>query len=156
VPIYVELNENRQALILGYLMCPEFDEPKKVRFLVDTGASTTTILPVDVFKLGIECNALVRSSRPCTTANGAAAYPFQLPSAVVYLPRNDESGDFDEIPLPFVLCMPFPPLPNKHTMNQPPYPTFSVLGMDVLKRYKYWVFTDKYLMLKENMTSNSL
>jgi len=78
-----------------------------VDFLIDSGASYTTLLPYDAVRLGISFNILSDFPKPCCTATGLLAFPKVLPDVELHLDRNDGNPNSEEIfVLPFIHCMP--------------------------------------------------
>ena len=59
-------------------MCSQFNTPKPIHLIIDTGSSNTTLLSDDVTRLSINCTILQSSPIPSLTASGTII-PFLLP-----------------------------------------------------------------------------
>lgn len=130
--------QNRHAKIIGSLKCSQFNILKTVDFLIDSGASYTTLLPYDAVRLGISFNILSDFPKPCCTATGLLAFPKVLPDVELHLDRNDGNPNSEEIfVLPFIHCMPPPKRRKRQAIPQREI-TYSLLGMDVLSNFLNW------------------
>jgi hypothetical protein len=146
--IVAKLDDWHHAYILSYVWCSQFDKPKPVSFVVDTGCTITTILNDDATRLGINCSDL-NSANPVSTANGNVV-PYVLPKVILiywaHLGLFDlkyalKGTELDEIHChaPTNPCL----LTQQRMAN-----ACSLLGMDFLKKFKKWRFTDKELILR--------
>ncbi|HLE75909.1 MAG TPA: hypothetical protein VI864_07710 [Candidatus Bathyarchaeia archaeon] len=128
------------AKIIGSLKCSQFSDLRTLEFVVDSGATFTTLLPYHVLSLGIDCSDLSRTTRPCYSANGDPMYPYELPKVELHLDKNDGKTNGVEIfVLPLIHCMPPPPRDPQQEPQQFRI-TNSLLGMDVLKIFKNWIW----------------
>jgi hypothetical protein len=146
------LDDNRHARLVGQLECSLFQQPQYVNFLIDTGSTTTTLLGIDILRLGINCGQLPLSSLQVQTANGNVN-PHELRNVrITFLVRsglfNRRNGTLT-FPLTHINC-----LPNSTQQILIPSPTltlhhsYSLLGMDVLKFYPKWYFKERELVLE--------
>lgn len=134
------LPPNRHAQVIGTLKCPHLHNAKteNIIFFVDSGSSITTLLPFDVYKLGINYDALRYSKEACTTATGERVFPKTLPNVGLTLNTHDAKGNSKEdiFVLDYIHCMK-PPAPLDRTLPTEVF-TYSLLGMDVLHNFKDW------------------
>lgn len=143
------LDDYRHAHIIGYLLCPQFSEPKPIHFLIDTGCTTTTILSDDVTRLNINCSNLSLCSSPTSTAN-SQVYPYLLPNIGIILKVKHAIFNLREgfriFRLDYIHCMSptNPQLLTQHRIIS----AYSLLGMDVLGIFKKWQYTNRELILK--------
>jgi predicted aspartyl protease len=143
------LDSNRHGHLIGLINCSQFTQPKPIHFIVDTGSSNTTLLSDDVTRLAINCNGLQLSSIECITANGIIR-PYLLPS--VELTFATFQGWFNRkfslttFSLRSINCM--PPTHPQFLTQQRIMRSCSLLGMDVLRLFKKWQFTENKLILK--------
>ncbi len=97
--------------------------------MVDTGATTSTILDGDCARLGLNCEELEISDVPTETV-GAKIYPYKLPDvAFIFIDTKNELRP--EILESIDVIEP---------TDESPRPYFSILGMDIIKRYKRFVY----------------
>jgi len=149
VRLIANLDKNRHGSIIGHIFCSQFSAPRPIRFVVDTGCSTTTLLSDDVTRLAINCKDLKKASTPCSTANGLVV-PYVLLDVIVFL--EVESGwlnrkkELVAFNLPKVNCM-LPTRPKLMTSKRIQH-AFSLMGMDFLDFFRKWRFTDSELILE--------
>lgn len=136
MPVIADVDKEKTAIILGYLTCPYFSGLKPINFIVDSGANITTILPLDVLTLKIDCSRLKKAKTPCTTAKGEI-YPYILPKVQVHLKCNDGKRDsFEIFSLRQIHCLD-PSDFQKRDSFMVKFP-FSLLGMDILGFFGHW------------------
>jgi predicted aspartyl protease len=128
-------------------MCNQFQEPKPVHFIVDTGCTITTILSDNTTLLGLNCSGL-KSASSVTTANGNVT-PYILPGVLLIYETysgflNSKNTERYQITRNF--CQ--PPTNSKLITQQKLANTFSLLGMDFLQKFKHWKFNDTHLILQ--------
>lgn len=117
------------ASLIGSLKLSPFDSALyKVRFLVDCGASRTTLSPYHVLALGIDWMSLPKSRYGCTLADGSVIYPKMLANVELHL--SNQGGELI-FQLPYINAM---PPPKSRVIEQ----TSSLLGMDVLCNFTEW------------------
>ncbi len=142
-----DLGPNRHAHVIGLVHCSQFQQPKPVHFVIDTGCSITTLLGDDVTRLSINCHGLQKTS--CNTANGTVN-PYLLPQVDVILPI--QHGFFGRqvrlttFRLNHIQCN--PPTSPQPTANPFPMQSVSLLGMDILSFFRNWKYTRNKLIMK--------
>jgi hypothetical protein len=121
------------ASLIGSLKLSPFDKGlQEVRFLVDCGASRTTLSPYHVLALGIDWMRLPKSRYGCTLADGSVIYPKMLANVEIHVSKRDgKSGGELVFQLPYINAM---PPPKSRVIEQ----TSSLLGMDVLCNFVDW------------------
>ena len=121
-----------------------------------SGSVTTTILPLEVLKLGIDCDKLNRGNRPLTTAKGEV-FPYILPNVQLNIECECNDGKKDSLeifPLKKIHCIkPRTSQKAKADPNQLFRHTFNLLGMDVLQYFKKWIwdFENRTLTLYQDV-----
>lgn len=141
-----QVDKQKQAYLTGYVSCSQYDGFKPVKFYIDTGSTFTTLLSVDIVKLGIDWRSLDQTEYECITGSGPA-YPYALPNVVVGLRTlRGKKEKLTLFPLKYIHLLP-PDDPTKIVPAQYEF-AFSLLGMDVLYNFKHWHFVDKILLLK--------
>ena len=143
-----KLDKNYHAHLVAYFWCSQFEDPKAVSFFIDSGCTTTTILNDDATLLGINCSNLNPADCQVTTANGNVI-PYEIPNVILLFKAQygmfNLSRGFKGTELSKVHChSPTNPLlltPQRKNNS------FSLLGMDFLRKFKKWKFTDKELIL---------
>jgi len=114
-----QLNDNTFQILKandGHFYTDLLINQKLVDFLIDTGASTTTLTADDAKKVGISVSRL-QFSKPIQTANGIAMFANHSVESVKWL--NQELG-------PRVLSI------SNNGLNQ------SLLGMDIIKNFDHF------------------
>lgn len=145
--VVAKLDKNYHAQLMVYFWCSQFDDPKAVNFFIDTGCTTTTILNDDATLLGIDCSAL-NAGCSVSTANGNVV-PYEIPEVILIFQARyglfNLSKSLKGTKLTKVHChVPTNPLlltPQRRDN------AFSLLGMDFLRKFKKWKFTEKELIL---------
>lgn len=137
--IIADLDENNQAYLLGFVYCSQLREARQVRFYVDTGSTVTTLLDIDVVRLGLKWQGLEQTK--CDTAAGVI-YPYILPRVTVFLKNIvDSKVILNAYPLKTIHLIP-PEDPTKIVPIQYEF-CFSLLGMDVLEKFSDLKFNFK-------------
>ena len=108
--------------IEGQLFIPRFRVRSNVSFLVDTGADSTTLLPSDALKLGLNYGDLVRNPNP-TIGIGGRSHNF-LEEAVIAFTATGTAAFYYRIQLEIVEY-------DDDLMMLP-----SLLGRDVLRNWR--------------------
>jgi hypothetical protein len=144
--LIADLNENNHGYVLGYILCSQLKKERRVLFYLDTCSSKTTLLDIDIVRLGFDWRNLNRAT--CSTAVGEAC-PFVLQDVTLRLEiLNNGEKILYPFPLEFIHLLP----PDDPTTIVPVQYVFaySLLGMDVLKNFKTWKFEyqDKKLILE--------
>lgn len=134
--IIAELDEHKQPYLLGYILCSQLDTPRKVLFYLDTGSTVTTLLDIDIVRLGLNWRNLEQTE--CDTAVGIAC-PYVLPSATILL-KSIDNNEIALNPFPLDIIHLLPP-DDPTTVTPVEYEfAFSLLGMDILQKFKTWKF----------------
>lgn len=145
--IIARLDEIGHAHIFASVHCPQFSNPKPIHLIVDTGCSKTTLLSDDVTRLGINCTNLLQAP-PTTTANGQII-PYILPEVTlildVYYGWLNRRNELRDVRFQTMNCNP-PTQPHLMTPQRIDR-ACSVLGMDFLRLFPKWRFTDDSLYL---------
>lgn len=141
-----KLDDDCHAYLTALFWCSQFEQPKSVNFLIDSGCTTTTILNDDAAFLGIDCSAL-HSSCAVTTANGSVR-PYQLPEAILIFTvkkgfLNMAEGYWGTKLLDIHCYAPTNPLLVSQYNQYQKENSFSLLGMDFLKKFRTLKFKYK-------------
>jgi hypothetical protein len=129
--IFLNLDGEKQPYLLGYIFCSQLKEPQQITLYLDTGSNVTTLLDIDVVKLGLKWRGLKQTE--CTTAVGTA-YPYVMRNAIVFL-RDVEKDKTSYIPFKLKQIHLMPPddplsiVPVQYDFG------FSLLGLDVLQKF---------------------
>jgi hypothetical protein len=133
--VFFELDEDDQPYLNGFLLCNQLDKLRQVRFYLDTGSTVTTLLDIDIVRLGLKWKNLGQTI--CITATGTAE-PYVLPKATIYLKAliddNGEEIKLKSFDLEKIHLMP-PEDPSSIIPVQYEF-GFSLLGLDILKMFK--------------------
>lgn len=140
--------EIKHAYIIGSIKYDPFAEDlHEVKFLIDSGASRTTLSPYDVLALNIDWKRLHNSPFGCTIADGSKVYPKMLPNVEIHINRRDGKPHSESVfELAFIHVMPIP-------KGKPMEKSSSILGMDVLNNFSgwQWDYANKFLYLNPNL-----
>jgi hypothetical protein len=93
--------------------------------MLDTGATTTTILDGDCERLGLNCSNLSRTVEP-TSIVGSVIYPYILLDVGFIF--KDTRDTLHAIQLPLVEVI--------EQTKDSPRPPFSLMGVDLVKKFK--------------------
>ena len=157
------LDKFKHAHLYGLLDCKEFEDPKRIHFVIDTGCTTTTILGSDTERLEIQWRRL-RYSNPTETAT-ATVRPRKLQNPDVIFQTQNNNGEL--IPRAFTFeKIDVMPSPQENlivkilnwlegmitglitpTSNPSDHLSHSLLGMDFLQQFKHWEYADAELIL---------
>jgi predicted aspartyl protease len=141
------LDGRKHAFIVGSISCSQLNEPKLIRFLVDTGASLSTVLSYDTLRLGLDCSKLKPSDCSFSTANGRRS-AYQLDDVEITLNTNDEPVGRGTVTFSLKGMPCFAP-PSTIDASVVAEETYSLLGMDILFLFKKWTYTDNVLILED-------
>ena len=144
--VIAEIDDGYQAYLMGYIACSQLSGARPVRFYIDTGSTITTLLGIDIVKLGLKWSTL-RLTR-CDTAIGPAE-PYILPSVTILLKQwKDHEQELIAYNLKSINLLP-PDDPTKVFPVEYDF-AFSLLGMDVLKNFNVWTWkhSEKQLLLE--------
>ena len=147
--VIAELDEHRHAYIFGYVSSVAVSNIERLRFIVDTGSTYTTILSQDTYRLGVDYRKLQKASCWSDTAKGLIL-PYELPNVTLRLEKSLGSrARVEAFSLKFVHCLPPPDDLNKlHPLSL--MHSYSLLGMDVLQFFRNWQYTDTTLILRSS------
>ena len=158
------LNPYKHSYILGFLYFNQFTEPKRLLFVVDTGCTTTTITPNETSRLGINCRSLEPSILTVTATKKTRPYCIR-DAVIVFHVQDDPDGEIRSQEFEFEKIDVLPPpkiniifkflnfLKNwinnirGHEIEIQDRLSPNLLGMDFLKRFRYWMFTEIELIL---------
>jgi len=148
VKVIANLDEHYHPYLTGSLSCSQYEGFKHVQFYLDTASTCTTLLEKDIIMLGIDWSGLNQSKWGSMTAKGPI-YPFELPNVIIGLRTlDDEKKSLKQFPLKVIHLLP----PDDPTSIFPVQYVFSysLLGIDVLKKFKhwYWNLKDRELILE--------
>lgn len=115
------------AYITAVLKIPNLNITQKIEFLIDTGATKTTILDKDAISAGIPYNRLIRPKHPLLGVGGLVA-TYIAKNAGIYF-RADDDSEHKEL-LRELLVVKHARV-NHNIMRIP-----SVLGRDILNKYR--------------------
>ena len=105
-------------------ICGQLEEPTTILLMLDTGATTSTILDGDCERLGLNCKELSKTDEP-TRIVGAEIYPHVLPDvAFVFI---DNKRKLRGIRLESVEVI--------EQTEDSPRPFFSLMGLDIVKQF---------------------
>ena len=144
--------ESFHAYIDGYLVCPILPRPQLIRFMLDTGCTSTTILQDDAIRLGLDCSRLQRMGSVRTASGNVETRC--LTEVTLYLPARRWPLNIREGFLgkhyPMMCVMP----PDEAYRAEHPTPdlsgSHSLLGMDLLLQFHKWEIRRNKLFLSSN------
>lgn len=135
------------AKIIGTLSCKQLAGLRDTEFLIDSGATKTTISPFQaVVFLSIDTDHLPTAPNVCSIANGTNIRPKMLQEVELRINKRDGKPNSEWIfVLPYILVMPV-------HKSKPLVKANSLLGMDVLRNFPYWQwdFANNFLYLNEH------
>jgi len=112
--------------------------PAPIVFLVDLGATTTTILEGDCVRLGIDCDRLEKVPEP-TVVPGGRTEPHILRDVILIFETKE--GEFQFERLDKIDVIP----PKADSILLP----FSLLGIDIISRFKLTYSKNEGLTLEK-------
>jgi len=119
------LEDDGHAYIQAYIASPHIKRISPIVFLVDLGATITTILEGDCVRLGIDCDHLEKASKPAVIPGGRADTYVLRDVIIIFETREGELG-FERLDKIDVIP------PKADSLILP----FSLLGIDILSRFK--------------------
>lgn len=147
--IIADLDENGHGHIYALIWCSQFSGPKPTHLIVDTGSTITTLLGDDVTRLSINCANLRLAHSQSVTASGPVT-PYLLPYVDLgievqygWFNRNQRLWRFR---FQAIHCM--PPTHPQFMSHQRIAHAYSLLGMDFLRLFKKWRYTDTKLIME--------
>jgi len=132
------LEDDGHAYVHAFIVCPQIKRIAPIVFLVDLGATTTTILEGDCIRLGIDCDHLERAPGP-TVVPGGRTETYILRD--VFLIFETEEGEFEFEKLDKIDVV----KPGANSILLP----FSLLGVDVISRFKLTYSKNDGLVLEK-------
>jgi predicted aspartyl protease len=149
--LVAKIDDDGHAFLTALFWCSQFNERKRVNFLIDSGCTTTTILNDDAAFLGIDCSALPTSIDPVSTANGSV-YPHQIPEAILIFRVKQGFLNLSEgywgTKLIGINCH-VPTNPdqiNQYSQYEKDH-SFSLLGVDFFQKFSTLTFNYKRMQL---------
>lgn len=135
------------AKIIGSIRCKQFGDLRDAEFLIDSGATKTTISPFQaaVF-LAVDTDHLPTAPNTCSIADGSNVRPKMIQDVELRINKRDGKPNSEEIfALPYVLVMPV-------HKSKPLIKASSLLGMDILSNFPTWQwdFVNGFLYLNEH------
>jgi len=126
------------AYIQAFISSPLLREkPAPIIFLIDLGATTTTILEGDCRRLGIDCSKLQKSQNSIIAAGGKIE-TYILPDVTLLFETDKGNYIIEKIEKIDVIK------PRRDSILLP----FSLLGVDILSRFKL-VYTKDQVFLEK-------
>lgn len=140
-----------QAYIQGTISLPYLDGPHPIIWLIDTGCTETCLLPDDVVRLQIDWRTCPEKDRPVYTANGEVIPRLINNLHIWFWGKSGTFNLFDaeigkEYETMDIMCPPSDEYCSSGTLSLPT--SYSILGMDFLRDFKKWIWTDDRLILK--------
>lgn len=124
------------AYINAFMNSPKTGSTVPIVFLVDLGATTTTILEGDCERIRINCNKLQKSP-DSTVVAGGKIQTYILPNVTLFFETQDGTYHIERLSKVDVIK------PRKSSIKLP----FSLLGIDVVRRFKL-TYTSNELTLE--------
>jgi len=129
---YIFRHGGGHCFFRAFFACGQLEKPAPILLMVDTGATTTTILDGDCERLGLDCSELPRSDQP-TRIVGAEIYPHVLSDvAFIFIDTVRRFFDFRSR---IVEVVRLPRVEVIEQTEESPRPPFSLMGMDIVTRY---------------------
>ena len=127
--------------IFAKFICDQLEVVRDILLVVDTGTAITTINEFDARQMNVDYSKLTRYQN--SLGIGGSAESYLADSCHLYFGEGIESVDIK--PVKFLRQS------NIATVDQERYP--SLLGMDVLKKYKI-SFSESKVVLERNSTTS--
>jgi hypothetical protein len=133
------LEDDGHAYIHAFIVCsPQIKKIAPIVFLVDLGATITTILEGDCIRLGIDCNSLEKAPRP-TVVPGGKTETYILRDVFLVFETIEGEMEFEKLEKIDVVK------PKADSILLP----FSLLGVDIISRFKLTYSKDNGLLLEK-------
>lgn len=132
------IEDDGHAYIHAFIVYPQIMRPAPIVFLVDLGATTTTILEGDCVRLGIDCDRLEKVPEP-TVVPGGRTEPHILQDVILIFETKE--GEFQFEKLDKIDVIP----PKADSILLP----FSLLGIDIISRFKLTYSKNEGLTLEK-------
>jgi len=131
------VSDDGHAYVNAFMNSPKIGNTVPIVFLVDLGATTTTILEGDCERIGIDCSKLQKSPNSTVVAGGKIQTHI-LPDVTLLFEAQDGTYHIERLPKVDVIK------PREGCVKLP----FSLLGIDVIKRFKL-TYTHNELILEK-------
>ena len=132
------LEGDGHAYIHAFIVCPQIKRIAPIVFLVDLGATTTTILEGDCIRLGIDCDRLEKAPGP-TVVPGGRTETYLLRDVFLIFETAEGEFEFEKL--------------DKIDVVQPKADStllpFSLLGVDIISRFKLTYSKNDGLVLEK-------
>jgi len=132
------IEDNGHAYVHAFIVCPQIKRTAPIVFLVDLGATTTTILEGDCVRLGIDCGRLEKASEQ-TVVPGGKTETYILRDVILIFETKEGEFQFERLDRVDVI----PPKANSILLP------FSLLGIDIISRFKLTYSKNEGLMLEK-------
>jgi hypothetical protein len=129
--------DDGHAYVNAFMNSPKIGNTVPIVFLVDLGATTTTILEGDCERIRIDCTRLQKSPNSTVVAGGKIQ-TYILPDVTLFFETQDGTHHIERLPKVDVIK------PREGCVKLP----FSLLGIDVIRRFKL-IYTHNELTLEK-------
>lgn len=129
--------DDGHAYINAFMSSPKIGKIVPIVFLVDLGATTTTILEGDCERIGIDCDKL-QKSQGSTVVAGGRIQTYVLSDVTLFFESEDGTYNIERLQKVDVIK------PRKDSVRLP----FSLLGIDVIRRFKLTYTKDEFALEK--------
>jgi len=130
--------------LVAFLTYERLNIKKRIVFLIDSGASKTTILDGDAIRLGIDYSRLQRHKEG-TTGIGGTVDTYIIPDVKLFFKSSEGSIHEEKLKEIFVLKHNLERMKKEETERIKMLP--SVLGRDVINRFKLVLCKDDDIAL---------
>lgn len=131
------VSDDGHAYINAFMNSPIIERIVPIVFLIDLGATITTILEGDCERIGIDCGRL-QKSRESTVVAGGRIQTYVLPNVTLFFENEDGTYNIERLQKVDVIK------PKESSVKLP----FSLLGIDVIRRFKLTYTKDKFTLKK--------
>lgn len=118
--------KGEHPFVFGFFCCRQLGLSGVARFMIDLGSTRTTILEGDAVKMGIDFKKLKKSKEP-TQITGGELRPYVIPKS--FLLFENKKGKYHFEPLDELEVI----KPKRGKLK----PDFSILGIDVIRRFNF-------------------
>lgn len=133
------LEDDGHAYIHAFIICPpQIKKIAPIVFLVDLGATTTTILEGDCTRLGIDCGSLEKAPGP-TVVPGGKTETYIMRDVFVIFETTEGELEFEKLEKIDVVK------PKADSILLP----FSLLGVDIISRFRLTYSKNDGLLLEK-------
>jgi len=132
------IEDDGHAYIHAFIVCPQIERTAPIVFLVDLGATTTTILEGDCVRLGIDCDRLEKTPGQ-TVVPGGRTETYILRDVILVFETKEGEFQFERLDKIDVIR------PKADSILLP----FSLLGIDIISRFKLTYSKNEGLTLEK-------